>query len=225
MTPVAIPVAMVRLYILCGMGLNRIQSRLAETVLGEMLQCRLSPDVFSYSALSSAWAKKGDAVKASEVLSAMAQHRLVPNQHVYGAAIHACNRSRDAVRATKLLQRMSEESVKPNVVCFSSAICACAKVGAGWSVGSAVFVLAVRLGMVSDAAEAENLFTAAGHAGAFAPAQCLQLRRGDPRALRRRRRGQRLAAAAGDARGAAADHVGDAAAFAEAGHGQGAVAW
>ena len=37
----------------------KLRSRLAESVLDEMLQCQVSPDVFSYSALSSAWAKKG----------------------------------------------------------------------------------------------------------------------------------------------------------------------
>ena len=38
---------------------NLCYFRLAESVLDEMLQCQVSPDVFSYSALSSTWAKKG----------------------------------------------------------------------------------------------------------------------------------------------------------------------
>lgn len=63
-----------------------------------------------------------------------------------------------------------------------------------------------------------------GHAGPAAPAQRFQLRRGDPGALRRRRRPRGLAAAPRDAPGAAAHHGGHAAAVPQTGHLPGAVA-
>lgn len=63
-----------------------------------------------------------------------------------------------------------------------------------------------------------------GHAGTAAPAQRLQLRRGDPGALRQRRRPRGLAAAPRDAPGAAAHHGGHAAAVPQTGHLPGSVA-
>ncbi|KAL7540613.1 hypothetical protein ACHAWF_006736 [Thalassiosira exigua] len=126
------------------------RARRAEALLEQMERLRMSgendavaPDVVTYSALISAYARAASederyATRAMEVLEWMergGKDDVRPNQRTYASVIHAFARVGKAEVADDILSRMKDrhasgdEASKPDAVCYSSVLEAYAKKG------------------------------------------------------------------------------------------------
>lgn len=95
------------------------------------LFCRVSPNVFTYTATISA-CSKGSAAEAAtglRLFHEMKRDGITPTQASFNAAIAACNQ--DWRQAIDLIDEMGKFALSPNCVSFSAAINVCAKAKKG----------------------------------------------------------------------------------------------
>lgn len=106
------------------------QWRLALCLFRCMLSLSVAPDLFTWSALSSALAREGDLEQVQLLGEEMQQqHGLRPSLVVCNCVLLACQRGGRWREAEEQLRRMERMGVRPDVRSYASAIVACEGAG------------------------------------------------------------------------------------------------
>jgi pentatricopeptide repeat protein len=101
----------------------------ALSLLREMAQRNVTPNLRSYCATMNACSKGGQWQLAVELLQEMAEQGLTPDVTCYTAAIDACSGGGQWQKAIELLRKMLQQSIRADVKCYTAAIDACSDSG------------------------------------------------------------------------------------------------
>jgi len=111
-------------------SLNKIMADLVRTnsfrsailLLNQMKSEGPQPDVFTYSTIINACAKRGDIQRVMNFLNEMIESGAVPNVITYNSALDGCSKAKDCVNAEKLISDMESRGIKPNVITWNRII-------------------------------------------------------------------------------------------------------
>lgn len=95
-------------------------AQLAERLLQRMRDSKLVPNVVNYTAVLTAYGRRGDFHKATELLEEMRQAEVVPNIISWNALLDSFVKGDG--NATRCLNEMVQTKMEPNVVSFTSMI-------------------------------------------------------------------------------------------------------
>eukprot|EP00435_Cladocopium_sp_Y103_P029931 s2662_g7.t1 len=107
----------------------------AQEIFQEMLQRRVQPDVFTYSALIGACSRGSDFDAAMQHFREMQARKIQADVTSFSALLSACEK-RPVSEAMEIFQSMKSQQVSPNHVTYSSLISCCEKaseVDLAWS--------------------------------------------------------------------------------------------
>merc|ERR1711904_202411 len=95
----------------------------ALSLLHQMRECGVTPDVISFNAAISACEKGGQWEQALALLDKMRKNGVTPPDVIsFNAAISACGKGGQWRRAVSLLDEMPKCGVTPDVISFNAAI-------------------------------------------------------------------------------------------------------
>ncbi|CAE7233764.1 unnamed protein product [Symbiodinium microadriaticum] len=97
----------------------------ALSLLDEMEERELQPDILAFSSTISACEKGAQWETALILLGSMAQKKVPPNVFSYASAVSACEKCQKWLEALQLVEVMPTRKVTPNVVVYSAAARAC----------------------------------------------------------------------------------------------------
>eukprot|EP00930_Biecheleria_cincta_P041718 TRINITY_DN28648_c0_g1_i1.p1 TRINITY_DN28648_c0_g1~~TRINITY_DN28648_c0_g1_i1.p1 ORF type:complete len:338 (-),score=56.45 TRINITY_DN28648_c0_g1_i1:64-1077(-) len=101
----------------------------AETLLQEMLDSEVKPNIFVFNAVIAGFARRGQTKEASVWLGKLQAAGLTPNVMSYTALIDSCAKAGDSDGAVKWFNLLVEKDLSPNAVSYNAVINSFARVG------------------------------------------------------------------------------------------------
>jgi pentatricopeptide repeat protein len=100
-----------------------------ETMMRDMIESGVEPDLHSFMALLSAYARAGDVAAAGDALQGMRERRIPVDTLAFNALLQACATSGDLDAAVRIRDEMrkASETVEPDAVTFLHLFRACAR--------------------------------------------------------------------------------------------------
>ena len=99
----------------------------ALSVLGDIKQNGIIPDVVSYTCLLNSYGRSRQPGKAKEVFLMMRKERRKPNVVTYNALIDAYGSNGFLAEAVEIFRQMEQDGIKPNVVSVCTLLAACSR--------------------------------------------------------------------------------------------------
>ncbi|KAF7826165.1 pentatricopeptide repeat-containing protein [Senna tora] len=121
----------------------------AETLLNQMEEKGIKPDLVTWNSLVSGYSMWGRSEEALTTINRIRSSGLTPNVVSWTAIISGCSQNENYKDALKFFSQMQAENVKPNSTTICSLLSACA----GLSLlkkGEVMHCLSIRLGFVDD---------------------------------------------------------------------------
>jgi pentatricopeptide repeat protein len=98
-------------------------------MMRDMIESGVEPDLHSFMALLSAYARAGDVAAAGDALQGMRERRIPVDTLAFNALLQACATSGDLDAAVRIRDEMrkASETVEPDAVTFLHLFRACAR--------------------------------------------------------------------------------------------------